>query len=109
MDRKRSGDVLWVYTGLLCVCAGFLVPFLWMASTSLKSLEQTRQPGLVPRPLVAGNYAQVFRHPNLDFALYTRNTLIVAMLTVAGATLSSALVAYGFPKSSFAAADRSSR
>jgi multiple sugar transport system permease protein len=100
-SRTSAWDKLWVYAGLVCVCAGFVAPFLWMVSTSLKSLAQIREPGFVPRPIEAGNYAAVFHHPNLDFALCTRNTLIIAMLTVAGATLSSALVAYGFARIPF--------
>jgi multiple sugar transport system permease protein len=86
---------------LLGVCAGFVLPFLWMVSTSLKTAAQVREPGFVSRPMMGVNYAAVFQHPNLDFVLYTRNTLLIALLTVAGATLSSALVAYGFARIKF--------
>ena len=94
-------DRLSTYAGLLLVCGGFIVPFVWMASTSLKTLEQTRQPGFVPHPVAIENYSEVFHHPNLDFALYTRNTLTIALLTVTGTLVSGSLAAYGFSRTNF--------
>jgi multiple sugar transport system permease protein len=101
MRRQLWRDKILIYIAMLAICAGFLLPFLWMVSTSLKSLAQVREPGFVPHPVMASNYGQVFAHPNLDFVLYTRNTLLIALLTVAGATASSAIVAYGFARISF--------
>jgi multiple sugar transport system permease protein len=91
-----------------------------MVSTSLKTAAQVREPGFMPRStgliftvtrpatmirslsqFISRNYAAVFTHPNLDFVLYMRNTLLIALLTVAGTTLSSALVAYGFARINF--------
>jgi multiple sugar transport system permease protein len=88
---------------MLLICAGFLLPFIWMISTSLKTADTMMEfpPNLVPRPPAPENYQAVLTHEKFDFALYTRNTLIVAALAVAGTTLSSALVAYGFAKVRF--------
>jgi multiple sugar transport system permease protein len=47
------------------------------------------------------NYIDVFKHPTFHASLYTRNTLIIAVLTVVGTTLSSAFVAYGFARIPF--------
>jgi multiple sugar transport system permease protein len=101
--RARTSDVILFHLGLLCVCAAFLLPFVWMLSTSLKTLEQTSEnpPRFTPAPWQPNNYLQVFRHPNFWMATYTRNTLIVAFLSVAGTTLSSAVVAYGFARIPF--------
>jgi len=100
---SRSGKSLAIHLGLLFVCAGLLLPFAWMVSTSLKTVEQTTEypPHFVPRPLQARNYSDLFSHPNFHLAAYTRNTLIVALLTVLGTTLSSAVVAYGFARIPF--------
>jgi multiple sugar transport system permease protein len=96
-------NALSVHLALLCICAGFVLPFVWMVSTSLKTADQTSQfpPQFIPQPVMAGNFKRVFHHPNFHMALYTRNTLIVAILTVLGTTLSSAIVAYGFAKIPF--------
>ncbi len=92
-----------VHVGLLMVCAGFLLPFVWMLSTSLKINQRTMEfpPRLIPQPIAPENYLTVVRSEKVHFRLFARNTLIIAILTVAGTTFSSALVAYGFSKIAF--------
>jgi multiple sugar transport system permease protein len=92
-----------IHLGLLCICAGYLLPFLWMVSTSLKTGGQTQEnpPHWVPSPWRPLNYVDIFRHPTFHAVLYTRNTLVIAILTVTGTTLSSSLVAYGFARIEF--------
>jgi len=89
--------------GVLLMCTGFLVPFAWMLSTSLKRIDKTMQspPQYIPNPVEFHNFTDVITSPKLDFPLYTRNTLIIAVLAVIGTTLSSAIVAYGFAKIRF--------
>src|SRR5688500_3904958 len=98
--RRMSLDRALFHVGLLLVCVAFLLPIVWMLSTSLKSLEQTGEypPRFTPSPWRPQNYVDVFRHPNFRMGGYTRNTLIIAFLTVAGVTLSSAIAAYGFAR-----------
>ena len=88
---------------LVMICAGYLLPFVWMLSTSLKRVDQTstNPPQIIPHPFVPGNYWSVITSKRADFPLYTRNTLIIAALTVLGTTISSAIVAYGFAKIRF--------
>jgi multiple sugar transport system permease protein len=92
-----------IHLGLLLVCAGYLLPFIWMLSTSLKTVDQTQEspPRFIPHPWQPQNYVEIFRHPTFHAVLYTRNTLIIAILTVVGTTLSSAVVAYGFARIDF--------
>jgi len=92
-----------LHLGLLFVCAGYMLPVIWMVSTSLKTAAQTQEspPRFIPHPWQPENYVDIFRHPTFHAVLYTRNTLIVAILTVAGTTLSSAVVAYGFARIEF--------
>ena len=101
--RGITGDAVLFHIGLLCVCAGFMLPLVWLLSTSLKTIEQTGEypPRFVPEPWQPQNYVKIFRHPNFRFATYTRNTVIITALTVVGTTLSSALVAYGFARIPF--------
>jgi len=79
------------------------MPFLWMLSTSLKTLENSTAfpPQIIPHPIQPQNYWTVLTHPKLDFPLFTRNTLIIAGLSVLGTTISSSLVAYGFARIRF--------
>ena len=100
--RKHSERWLTVLA-LVIVCIGFALPFVWMLSTSLKSLDKTMvmPPQIIPHPFVPGNFVTVLRDPKLDFPLLTRNTLLVAVLSVLGTTISSSIVAYGFAKIRF--------
>jgi multiple sugar transport system permease protein len=94
---------LFVHATLIAICALALLPFLWMLSTSLKSAEATAAypPTILPKPFEWHNYVDVFHFEKTNFLLWTRNTLVIAVLAVAGTTLSSALVAYGFARLRF--------
>ena len=104
-----------VHLALLLICAGFLLPFVWMLSTSLKPLEQTMEfpprfvpervdlwhvNGTIPTP-VPQNYVDVITSEKFDFARFSRNTLIIACLSALGTVISSSLVAYGFARINF--------
>lgn len=92
-----------VYAALFAVCAAAILPFLWMVSTSLKSSDQMVEdpPHWIPHSLEWRNYASAISSPSTNFPLWTRNTLVIASLSVIGTTLSSAIVAYGFAKIRF--------
>jgi multiple sugar transport system permease protein len=99
--RKRSNAL--VHLALLVVSLAALLPFAWMLSTSLKTPETAMAfpPSFVPDPVRPHNYADVLNNPKADFLLWTRNTLVVAVLGVTGTVVSSALVAYGFARIKF--------
>jgi len=96
---------------LLLLAAGALLcllPFLYMASTSLKTTGETitrnspipLDPGFWPTAPQWDNYARAWT--TARFSLYFRNSLVIALLTVAGVTASSSLAAYAFAKIRFA-------
>ena len=91
------------FLGLLLISVGFVLPFVWMLSTSLKTLDKTMElpPHLIPHPVVFRNYGTVLQRDELNFPLLTHNTLVVSILSVIGTTLSSAIPAYGFAKIRF--------
>jgi multiple sugar transport system permease protein len=87
-------------THIVLVLAGmvFLVPFLWMLSTSLKPDDQlfTYPPIWIPNPLKWENYPRTVTY--IPFFTYLANTLIIAVSSMIGATLSSSLVAYSLAR-----------
>ncbi|MFG0304767.1 MAG: carbohydrate ABC transporter permease [Phycisphaerales bacterium JB040] len=115
--RSPVGRTL-LYAALLCVTATYLLPLIWMLSTSLKTERQVIEAptAVLPEPVtdiprqVRDNYLGVndergevvvrgvLNDPVIDFPLYLRNTLVVAILSVTGMVLSSAVVAYGFSR-----------
>lgn len=111
--RKLSRALLG-HAALILFCLAFLVPIYWMASTSLKPLDQTMAypPKMLPTRVdfatinghatpVPQNYYDATTNENFDFVGFSRNTLIIAVLSVIGAVFSGALVAYGFAKIPF--------
>jgi multiple sugar transport system permease protein len=104
-DRKpKLAPVSKVALALLlaaCVCA--IAPFLWMLLSSLKTGDKVMAfpPQYIPWPIAWWNYWDVLRSDKVNFLLWTRNTLVIEVLTVTGTTLSSAVVAYGFAKIKF--------
>jgi ABC-type glycerol-3-phosphate transport system permease component len=88
--------------GLACI-----LPFLYMASTSLKSSAETitrvspipLSPDFWPSVFQWANYAEAWTRAS--FSLYFRNSLITAAVTVAGVLVTSSLAAYAFAKIRF--------
>jgi ABC-type glycerol-3-phosphate transport system permease component len=88
--------------GLVCI-----LPFLYMASMSLKSSAETIT-RVSPIPFVPDFWPSVLRWANYgeawtraSFSLYFRNSLITAAVTVAGVIVTSSLAAYAFAKIRF--------
>jgi len=114
---QRSPSQLWsrrlAATGrhviwLLVVCAVavvFVLPFLWMISSSLKQQAQVYAfpPTWIPSPIVIQNYVRVWQvQPTL---LFFKNTLFVVAFAVIGDLLSSSLAAFAFARLRFRGRD----
>lgn len=78
----------------------FLVPTLWMVSSSLKvSTEIFANPIVwIPQNPQWRNYVEVFNSPALPMLRFAFNTFIITGLAVLGAVLSSALVGYSLSR-----------
>lgn len=109
---------------LILVAVAYVTPLIWMVATSLKPQEDVTTAGLAllpQEPARIGEYAWqnyyagrprvrdasgmervgyegVLTSDNVHFMVYLRNTLIVAVLSVSGMVVSSAICAYGFAK-----------
>ena len=94
-----------VYSLLVVLSVLFLMPLAWTISTSLKPSDKTMElpPRWWPERIVWGNYLEAitYRSEELGYVpmlRYARNTLYVAVLSVAGTVISNALIAYGFAR-----------
>jgi len=96
MKRRSPVRTALVYLALTAFGALFLVPFLWVLSTSLKGNEQifAVPPQWIPKDLRFDNYVKVFER--MPFLVYLRNSLFVSVLSIVGIVGSSSFVAYGF-------------
>ncbi len=89
-----------------CLAAGALiaaVPFIWMALASVMTRSETLRRVFFPSEIMWDNYRLAWEEA--DFGLYFQNSLIVALLTVAGTLLLSLLAAYPLARMRFAGCD----
>ena len=86
------------YGALILFSCFFVLPWVWMISTSLKSPQELSvyPPVWIPNPIRWDNYVTAFQQAS--FALYIRNTLMIALPSVIGALLANTTVAYGFSR-----------
>jgi len=89
---------------LLLVAVGsvaFILPFVWMISTSFKSSDQVYvfPPVWIPDNFRLDNYTTAWAR--LPFLTFYKNTLIIVMFNMIGTLLSSSLAAYGFARLRF--------
>ncbi len=89
-----------VFATLLVAAGVFLLPLLWMISTSLKPKEQIFVYPLIwlPKPIMWANYLRAWNNPSFHYLLFTRNSLYYALMSTMGILLSCSLVAYSFAR-----------
>lgn len=89
---------LLIHAALLPAALLFMLPFLWMVSTSLKPDTQfyAHPPVWIPSPFMWSNYPDAVNY--ITFFLYLRNTVTIAGLATLGALISSSLVAYSLAR-----------
>ncbi|GAB3682454.1 carbohydrate ABC transporter permease [Angustibacter aerolatus] len=91
--RRPVTKVLWVLVvGLLVLL--LLYPFVWLVSASLKPRSEVFDNGLIPNPLQASNYSEVWQTTSL--LTWLVNSVVVGVAAAVAVTISSALVAFGF-------------
>jgi len=86
------------YAVLLLFSIFFLLPWVWMLSTSLKSPQELNvwPPIWIPDPPQWANFLYAFQEA--QFGTFVINTLRIAIPCVVGSVLSNALIAYGFSR-----------
>lgn len=77
-----------------------LLPMFWLISTALKYSGDIYiyPPVFLSIPPYWRSFVDIFTYPQIPMLLFIRNSLIVALPSVAGTVMSSALVAYSFAR-----------
>lgn len=100
MDQRVKNKLKKVLAHVVLLTAScfFILPFLWLLSTSLKPSTQifTWPPEWIPRPFTWTNYTDAMEY--IPFFTYLKNTVVITVLSTVGAMLSCPLVAYSFAK-----------
>jgi len=87
------------YVVLIIGAAIAIIPFLATISISLMNLTEATSQTFIPSTLQWGNYIQAWQEA--DFSEYFFNSLIIAMITVAGEVTFGVLAAYAFARMEF--------
>ena len=92
-----------LYAILIGVSAIFLLPLLWMISTSLKTNAEayTWPPVLIPSVLRFANYPEAWNYQNTQFPRWALNTIFITVTVMVGTLISSVLCAFGFARIRF--------
>ncbi len=99
--KRRNGKVIrktLCYLALVLLSIIFMFPLYWFFLNSIKSYEQIFQypPKFFVWPMRFENYGEAYRYSALDFGKMLKNSAIITILSVAGAMISSSIVAFGF-------------
>lgn len=112
MARRRAamsavGRIL-VFAVLLVMSLTFLTPLYLMLAMAFKSSSElaTTSAWSWPQQFTLENFKTVLTAPAMNFMLFGRNTMFIAVTNTVGVVLSSAMVAYAFARLRFKGRDR---
>ncbi len=99
--RRRSRFHLVLHAVLIAMSMLYLLPFVWMISTSLKvdGQEIAMPPQWIPDPVVWSNYVRAMTASPMLW--YLRNTLIVSVTATVLGVLTASLAGYAFARLRF--------
>lgn len=100
MNKFRFSK-LFTYLILALGCVITLLPFVWMLSTSLKSLNEVfiMPPEIIPKNPKFSNYKEVATQ--IPIVTYFINTLIITFIVTIGTLITTILASFGFSKIDF--------
>jgi multiple sugar transport system permease protein len=105
MKHNKQLKTALTHMALILLSVVFVMPLIWMISTSLKPIEETltSPPRWIPSQVQWKNYPDAVMHNSdllgyVPFLVYARNTIIITILAVTGSVISNALVAYSFAR-----------
>jgi multiple sugar transport system permease protein len=91
--------LVWVYALLICGSIVFVIPLIWMVSTSLRPEAEvyTYPPKIMPNYFIWRNYPDGWTRL-LPFSRFLINTLTISVGNVIGNLISCSLPAFGFAR-----------
>lgn len=96
MSAKAKSTMIYIIA--TAVTFVFLLPFIWMLSSSLKGNQEIFifPPNLIPKHFLWSNYPNALNY--IPFMKYLMNTLIISIGSVIGSLVSVPPVAYSFSR-----------
>jgi multiple sugar transport system permease protein len=94
-----------LYLVLIIIGAFFLLPLLWMLSTSFKPFIETLQPTWIPQEPTFENFANIFNDPSIPMLRWFLNSLAIATMFTTLVVLLDSLAAYAYARMEFPGRD----
>ena len=111
LESKLFRNTL-AHIALVLLSVVFVIPLLWMLSTSLKPIGETlsNPPRWIPSHVMWSNFPDAISYNSKELGyipllVYARNTIIVTILAVGGSVLSNSVVAYSFARTKWPGRD----
>lgn len=100
---RRIVRTVVLYALMILISGIFLLPLVWMISTSVKTNAETYTwpPILIPSVVKLSNYPEAWNYQNTMFLQWTVNTVFITFWVMVGVLLSSTMVAFGFARVRF--------
>ena len=95
---KKVSERLFTHCMLIVFAAIYIIPFLWMAATALKTAQElyAYPEAVFPKHPVLDNFRNVFI--TIPYLQYLGNTIFISVSCVLGFTLTASMVAYSMSK-----------
>lgn len=102
---RRSLGMALIYVVLIMMSIVYILPFWWMAITSVKTLKETftYPPTFFPHSFTLEGYINAWEY--MPWPIHFANTMIIIVGTLFGIVLTSTLCAYGFARLRFPGRD----
>ncbi len=103
-EYVRKGSI---YALLIIGALIFIGPLYWMVATAVKTNAEAYlyPPTLFPQVFKWSNFLEAWNYPDMQFAVWTLNTIFITATVMAGVLLTSSLCAYGFARMRFPGRD----
>jgi multiple sugar transport system permease protein len=103
LHRKNTSAKAVTYIVLIIGAVISLIPFVWMISTSFKSLGEALGSSFFPSELHFENYVEAWQRAR--FSEYFINSVVIAAITLSGQVTFSIFAAYAFARIKFPGRD----
>jgi multiple sugar transport system permease protein len=102
LARKIIGYVL-TYALLIFIALLFVLPLLWMLSTSFKPQSQWFSQSIewIPRTFTLRNYERIFNNPSTPIGTWFLNSVLIASITTILVLAVDSLAAYAYARMEF--------
>lgn len=101
MKKQLNNKKILIHLFLIGGSIVMILPFLWMALTSLKTMGEATQipPTIFPNKVMTENYSNVTKL--LPFGKFYLNTALMVVLRILGSVIFSAMAAYALARLNF--------